>query len=77
MFPPELYEIALSKEFDLSYYGHTGSIDSWQSMPIWERDWHHNKLVDVKQEEKRQHEEAEAKIRQQTESARSKTRRRK
>jgi len=77
MFPFELYSIALAKEFDLSYYGQTGSIESWQNMPVWERDWHHNKLVDTKQEEKEKHEEEQAKIRQQAEAAKAKTRRRK
>jgi len=77
MFPFELYSIALAKEFDLSYYGQTGSIESWQNMPVWERDWHHNKLVDTKQEEKEKQDEADAKARQEIAAAGAKTRRRK
>ena len=65
MFPPELYEVALQKEFDLAYHGRMGSIPDWQSVSVIERNWHHTKLVDVKNEEKKRNEEAQSKIRSQ------------
>lgn len=62
MFPSELYKVALEKEFALAY-NKLGSVDSWQNLPAFERDWHFNKLVEVRNEEKRQHEEEMANIR--------------
>lgn len=62
MFPPELYRQALEIEFSLSYIGKLGSIESWQSCPVGERDWHYKKLQEVKAEEKRRHDEDMAKI---------------
>lgn len=62
MFPSELYRIALEKEFALAY-NKMGSVESWQALPAFERDWHYNKLVEVRKDERRQHEEEVAKIR--------------
>lgn len=64
MFPAELYEVALQKEFDLSYHGRMGSVNEWQDMPVGERNWHHAKLADIKKEEKKKHEEATARAKQ-------------
>ena len=71
MFPGDLYEIALQKEFDLAYYK-VGSVPDWQNMSVGERDWHYNKLVEVKNREKKEHEEQQAKLAAKTRSTRKK-----
>lgn len=75
MFPSEIYQQALSKEFDLAYHGKLGSIESWQSMPVGERDWHFRKLVEIKEEEHRLHQEEKAKLQQEAATAKGKARR--
>lgn len=61
MFPVELYGIALEKEFSLAYCK-VGAVPLWQTMPVTDRNWHYEKLVKVKEEEKRENDERNAKI---------------
>lgn len=62
MFPSDLHRVALEKEFALAY-NKLGDVASWQNVPAYERDWHFNKLIEVRKEERRQHEEEAARIR--------------
>lgn len=62
MYPKEVYSNALEKEFALSY-ARMGSVLSWQAMPVRDRDWHFEKLVEVKREERKRAEEDAAKVR--------------
>ena len=71
MFPPELYQIALTKEFELSYYTSMGGISSWQDVPAGERDWLYAKMVDTKREEKKRADEEAAKLAAKTKVASS------
>ncbi len=52
MFPHEALIAALEKEFALAYHGHLGSVASWQSCPVAERNWHYDKLEKVKADER-------------------------
>lgn len=74
MFPVELYKQALEQEFALSYIGNMGSIQSWQSVLVGERDWHYKKLVEMKMEEKKRADEDKAKMDAQRQAAKSRRR---
>jgi hypothetical protein len=70
MFPKELYERALEIEFQLAYHSSLGSVASWQTVAVFERDWHFAKLRDTKIEEKKEHEQHMARLQAKSSSRR-------
>jgi len=52
----------LEIEFQLAYHSTLGSVASWQTAAVFERDWHFNKLRERKEEEKKQHDEQVARM---------------
>jgi hypothetical protein len=57
---------ALEKEFQLAYYGKLGSVWSIQHMAVGERDWHYNKLVQTKRDEREEQEKQTRELRSRT-----------
>jgi len=64
------HEAILEKNFWLAYSG-LGSIADFDHMTVEERDWNLHKLKEVKEEEKKQHEEAVRKSKAKTSGSRA------